>query len=210
MMMRSPARPCPSVEVFDPRKGQDFRMPRGKHGDALFSSLDHGCVVIRMSWMRGWCVKRIPIELLDSVVVNAVLQTTADMGFLCVYPGDSLRSFSRLGELEVHKYGDALFSHYHHDQRTVASFLDEAKSRGTYEEWLIGSSKQEIDPLDVVEVNPRNRSPDLVYFLTRFSTIGGVWAFNLDSGEVMAVFRTFDGYEDAVSRIVESLQGSPP
>gem|GEM_PF-7026722 len=209
MMKKSKTRACPMVEVFDPHKREDFRIPRGKHGDVLFSSLDHGCVVIRMSWMRGWWVRQIPIKLLDSAVVNSVLQETADMGFLSVCPSDSLCRFSGLDEFEVHGYGDALLTHYRHDQRTVAWFLDEASSRGTYEEWLIGSTNQEIDPLDVAEANPRNRSPDLVYFLARFSSMGSVWAFNFDSGEVMAVFRTFDGYEDAVSNIVASLQRSP-
>ena len=98
-----------SVEVFDPRKGQDFCIPHRKHGGVLFSSCDHGCVVIRMSWKKGWWVKKIPIAFLNTAIVNTVLQATGDIGFLSVYPGDSLGRFAGLGELEVHKCGDALF-----------------------------------------------------------------------------------------------------
>jgi len=206
IMTRSQRSMPPSVETYDPRQGQDFQMPSGKHGDVVFSSLQHGCVVIRMSWMRGWRVMRIPVQSLDSSVVNNVLQATAQLGFLSVCPADSLRGFSGLGSLQVHRYGDAFFSHYEHDQETVAAFLNEVSCRGTYEEWLIGSSIKEIDPLDVKNVNRRNHSPDLFYFLTRFSRIGSVFSFNLDTGEFLAVFRTFDGYEDVVSTIVESLQ----
>jgi hypothetical protein len=147
---------------------------------------------------------------LDAALVNTVLQTTGDMGFLSVYPGNSLGSFVGLGKLEFHKYGEALFSHFRHDEHTVASFLNEASTRGTYEEWLIGSMRQEIDPYDVEKVNSSRRSPDLIYFLARFSIVGSLWAFDLDNGEFMAVFRTFDGYEDTVSSIVRSLERARP
>ena len=90
------------------------------------------------------------------------------------------------------------------------SFLNEASTRGTYEEWLIGSAEQEIDRLEVESVNSSRRSPDLIYFLTRFSIVGSVLAFDLDNGEFMAFFRTFNGYEDAVSNIVQSLGGTHP
>jgi hypothetical protein len=128
------------------------------------------------------------------------------MGFLNVYPRRSLGTLVGLGDLEVCKCGEALFSQFSHDERTVASFLNEASTRGTYEEWLIGSASQEIDVSDVETVNSSRRSPDLIYFLTRFTIIGSVWAFDFDNGEIMVLFRTFDGYRDAVSSIVHSFK----
>lgn len=209
-MKRRKRQKLPTVEVFDPRRSQDFRIPYGEQHGVLFSSMDHDSVVVDMSWKRGWSIERIPIELVDPTVVCTVLQRTADIGFLCVYPGDSLGGFSSLGELEVHKYGEALLSHFPPNEQTVASFLNEASTRGTYEEWLIGSAMEEIDLADVEKVNSSRRSPDLIYFLARFSMMGSVLAFDLDNGEFLAVFRTFDGYEDAVLSIVRSLKLARP
>ncbi|UCG88238.1 MAG: hypothetical protein JSW71_06745 [Gemmatimonadota bacterium] len=198
----------PDIQVFDPMKGEDYRVPLGKRGDVLFSSREHNSVVISMNWMRGWRVHPVPVRLVEPAIVSAVLKATASLGFLSVFPGGGIGDPKSLGELRIQRYGEALFSHFPHDERTVRAFLQEADRRGTHEEWLIGSVAEEVDPDDVRQINPHSESPDLIYFLTRFSSTGAVWAFNFDIGELVVVFRTFEGYEDVVSRIVQDMAQS--
>lgn len=198
----------PTVELFDPCKGEDFCIPYEEKGNILFSSRDHGCAVIRMTWMRGWWVKRIPVELLDPALVHHVLQNTGARGFLGVRPKEAAGTLAFLAEPMIHQYGEAVATHFPHNEQTVACFLRALESRGAYGEWFIGSGMYDVDPFDVEELRTQGRSPDLLYFLARFSTIGSVCAFDLDSGEFFAAFRTFDGYQDVISDIVGSLQGS--
>jgi len=206
----------PAIEIFDPLLGQDYRLPSDEDEHVWFSSLEHGCAVLRMSWMKNWSfmflegkyVRRIPLNLLDSKLIYQTLVKTGAVGFLAVCPGQSLESIGCPNGFDIQHYGDSLFTHFCLNEQTVASFIREADSKGTYEEWIIGSATGDFNPVEPPDFDPERQSLCSFHFMSHFSDIGSIWTFDFESGEILGVFRVFDGYVDVVRNITEAFR--PP
>lgn len=200
------------VRVFDPAKRQDFRIGE-ENAAPIFSSLEHECVVIQMTWVKdvifklGCITKPIPLQLLQAATVSHILRQTGINGFVCICPGCQLTRGMFGANAEPQSIGDSIICHdFSIEERTVASYLEEMTTKATYEEWIIGStiSKFEIIPAEISNWN--RRSPDLIYVLAHFEDFGSVLSFNFEISELLICFRTFPEYATVISEVLAAFE----
>jgi hypothetical protein len=205
----------PSVDVYDPADGQDFRLQMSGAGGEYFSSLRYNCAVVRMSWSSEWSigflkgryVRRIPLHLMDPFLICTTLRNTGTTGFFAISPARRLRV---AGVRQPKQYNDSLFVEFDFNESPVASFVSDANSNGSYEEWIVGSAIRNVSPADLVGFDTNRQSLQSYHFLANFEALGCLWTFDFESGEVRAVFRRFSGYRESIRRILNCFDLAIP
>jgi len=187
--------------VFDPRKGEDFRLTLRAAGSGTFSSLSHNCTVLHIIRKRWILVGRVPETLMDPELILRVISATGAMVFTSIVPGHALRSPPTVADKRLLWHGGGWFGEFPVQRGIVLDFMKLMKESADYEEWTIGACVSPL--LDAGELGSRLRQgcPELDAFLVRFDNVRSIWYFNHDCGEMMAFFAPFEGREEVLRRL---------
>lgn len=204
----------PLVELFDPRLGTDYRIPSSSGESGAFSSIEQDCVVIRISWAKSWSVGLLsglrtgpfPAYLFENATMQELLRQHSDRGFAGVYPARSVQQLTCFSPAQVRLCGEFLFSCFGLNEHTIRLFLEEARDRGSYEEWVIGSFIQDSNVAKLEKLFDQCESSMSTLLFSTFSSVGGMLLLDFDCSEILIAFHRFEGDENTIIDILDRVR----
>jgi len=200
--MSNPFRKRTKGHVWDPRRSHDYQTRLENPCRKVFSSAEHNCVVIEIN---RFATHQKSSDIQERTIYHT-LKATGAHGFFNIYPTRSLSTFDLIKETPPVQYDEAWFGHFDIDMSFISDFLSMMRSRACYEEWIIGSCLQRLDPKDTHLLIDNTKSPQLDYFLYYFDRIGSLWSFNHDSALITIFFKVFDGCDQVINTISQQVK----